>query len=214
MSKNPQMDAARMEKSKQRVLACGFKMFAEHGIESVTMPDLAKASDIDRSSIYRYFPTKADLVIAISSNVWENITTQNYERMGVETRTAAQRYEFWLDSFLVLYREHGDLLRFNQFFNVYVANEKVSEEQMEPFNRVIITLEARFHDTYELAKQDGTLRTDIPENGIFSATLHLMLAAVTRYAVGLVYQGGTEPEKELERLKKMLMREFVIQTNE
>ena len=67
-----------MEKSKQRVLACSFKMFAEHGIESVTMPDLAKASDIDRSSIYRYFPTKADLVIAISSNVWENITTQEY----------------------------------------------------------------------------------------------------------------------------------------
>ena len=45
---------------------------------------------------------------------------------------------------------------------------------------------------------------------IFSTTLHLMLAATTRYAVGLVYE-SREPGKELERLKGMLMREFTKQ---
>ena len=62
---------------------------------------------------------------------------------------------------------------------------------------------------YETAKQDGTLRTDIPEQKIFSTTLHLMLAAVTRYAVGLIYQGG-EPEEELTALKEMLMQRYTV----
>ena len=44
---------------------------------------------------------------------------------------------------------------------------------------------------------------------MFSTTLHLMLAAVTRYAVGLVYEGGTEPEKELTVLKEMLMGRYL-----
>jgi hypothetical protein len=44
---------------------------------------------------------------------------------------------------------------------------------------------------------------------MFSTTLHLMLAAVTRYAVGLVYipASGLDAEKELEKLKEaMLLR--------
>ena len=44
---------------------------------------------------------------------------------------------------------------------------------------------------------------------MFSTTLHLMLAAVTRYAIGLVYipENGFDAEKELEKLKEaMLLR--------
>ena len=67
-----------------------------------------------------------------------------------------------------------------------------------------------FHRIYEKAKIDGTVRTDIPENEIFSSTLHLMLAAVTRYAVGLVYDGGTDPEQELRLLKDVLYSRFTV----
>jgi hypothetical protein len=37
-----------------------------------------------------------------------------------------------------------------------------------------------------------------------------MLAAVTRYAVGLVYHGGADPEKELTLLKDLLFRQYVV----
>ena len=40
------------------------------------------------------------------------------------------------------------------------------------------------------------------------AAVHLMPAAVTRCAVGLVYHEGTDPEQELLLLKNMLLREF------
>ena len=208
MSRNAAMDAARMEKNKQRVLRKALELFAEKDIENVSMPDIAKAVKMDRSSIYRYFPSKLDLVIAISATMWQEFAEQNF---GTEIfkETAAERYELWLDSFLDLYRNHRGMLRFNQFFNVYVASEEVPPEQMEPFARVITELEKRFHDVYVMGQEDGTLRTDLPEQRIFSVTLHLMLAAVTRYAVGLIYEGATEPEEELLELKEMLMHRFV-----
>ena len=45
---------------------------------------------------------------------------------------------------------------------------------------------------------------------MFSTTLHLMLAAVTRYAVGLVYipENGLDAEKELEKLKEALLMRY------
>ena len=78
---------------------------------------------------------------------------------------------------------------------------------MDAYKNVIQTLEKRFAGLYLKGQQDGTLRTDMTEKKMFSTTLHLMLAATTRYAVGLVYE-SREPEKELERLKSMLMRMF------
>ena len=209
MSRNPELDAARMTENKDKIVMLSYKLFAERGIEAVSMSDIAKAVKYDRSSLYRYFQTKQDLAVSISAYVWGKITTQNYERAGARAPTAAQRYEFWLDSFLLLYRERRDILRFNQFFNVYMANEKVPAGQMEPYGKVIEELANGFHDVYELAKQDGTLRTDLPEKKIYSVTLHLMLAAVTRYAVGLVYQSDeSTAEEELTALKEMLMQRY------
>ena len=78
MSRNAAMDAARMEKNKQRVLRKALELFAEKDIENVSMPDIAKAVKMDRSSIYRYFPSKLDLVIAISATMWQEFAEQNF----------------------------------------------------------------------------------------------------------------------------------------
>ena len=63
---------------------------------------------------------------------------------------------------------------------------------------------------YLKAEQDHTIRTDEPEELMFSKTLHLMLAVVTRYAVGLVYtpENGFDPEKELLFQKNMILKEY------
>ena len=52
------------------------------------------------------------------------------------------------------------------------------------------------------------MRTDVPAKKIMLTTLHLMLAAVTRYAVGLVYTDGSDPDQELAVLKEMLMERY------
>ena len=110
----------------------------------------------------------------------------------------------------MLYRDHRDLLRFNQFFNVYVQSEKMDAEMISPYQGMINVLETHFHNIYAKAQQDHTLRTDMPEIEMFSATLHLMLAAVTRYAVGLVYvpESWFDAEKELEKMKMALLHEY------
>ena len=68
----------------------------------------------------------------------------------------------------------------------------------------------RFRLIWEKGARDGTLRTEIPWQEAFSATLHMMLAAVTRYAVGLVYrpEGAAEPEEELKILRDLLLGRY------
>lgn len=210
MGFNAETDAKRKAATRQKIVETGFHVFAEKTIDAVNLTEVAKAAGLGMATVYRNFNSKTALVLEIGTWVWSNYKGEqkkNMERTGV---TGGEEYELYLDAFINLYRNQRDILRFNQFFNIYVQREGIPSEMMRPYNDVIEALVKRFHVTYEKGKADGTLRTDESETEIFSKTIHLMLAAVTRYAVGLVYDGGIDPEKELLFLKDMLMHAYVI----
>ena len=198
---------------RKELLEKGYELFSTKSIESIGMRDVAKAVGCGSTSVYRYYGSKPDFVVAVAIWKWEQFQEENQKRrpsVNFEGMTAEEIFEFYLDSFLVLYRDHKDLLRFNQFFNVYVQSEHIDKGTLSPYRDMIGRLRERFHDMYLKAEQDKTIRTDEPEEEMFSKTLHLMLAAVTRYAVGLVYipEHGFDAEKELIFQKQVLLKEY------
>ena len=205
--------AEKIEARRKELLEKGFEVLSEKGIDPTAMQDVADAVGCGIASLYRYFDKKQGFVVAVATWKWEQFLEEYGKRgsgMDHDGMTAAESFEFYLDSFLELYRRHSDLLRFNQFFNVYVSAEHIGTDTLQPYRDMIGKLRERFHRIYEKARQDKTLRTDVPEDEMFSATLHLMLAAATRYAVGLVYipESGFDAEKELSVQKEMLMERY------
>ena len=194
---------------RQIFLEHGFALFSTRSIEAVAMPDVAKASGHGIATLYRYYNNKAGFAVAIAEWKWGEFFKENRKRRpsaDFAGMTAAQMYSFYLDSFLQLYRNNKALLRFNQLFNVYLQSEPVEGGTVDAYRALLKPVTEFFHLMYERAKEDGTVRTDVPEEEMLSLTVHLMLAAVTRYAVGLVYQppGGFDELEELEALKEML----------
>ena len=214
MGRNQEKDAIEMAARNQRILEEGFSVFAERGIANVTMADVAKAASIGIASLYRYYSTKQELVLTIATWAWKNYFAEQTDKINrIERKdiTAAENVDFFLESFLDLYRNHKDLLRFNQFFNVFLQSEQIPAERTQPYTRVIASLEERFERIYRRGQEDGSLRSDIPEGEMFSTLVHLMLAAVTRYAVGLVYfNRESDEEKELKLQKELLLHRFCV----
>ena len=204
-----------VEARRKELLEKGYELFSSKSIEAISMRDVADAVGCGSASVYRYYGSKPDFVVAVATWKWEQFQKENQKRMpraNFEGMTAAEIFEFYLDSFLVLYRDYRNLLRFNQFFNVYVQSEHIDTGTLSPYRDMIGRLRERFHDMYLKAEQDKTIRTDEPEEEMFSKTLHLMLAVVTRYAVGLVYipESGFDAEKELITQRNMLYKEYTV----
>ena len=211
--RDKEKDAAQMAIKRKDFLEKSYELFTRKNIESVSMIEIAKACGYGTMTLYRYFSTKPQLVVAVAVWIWGQTIRENQAHrpsLDFEGMTAAQIFAFYLDLFIDLYRNHRDLLRFNQFFNIYLQSERIDPEVMKPYRAMIEGLKSNFQVIYARAEQDHTVRTDQSEEEMFSATLHLMLAAVTRYAIGLVYDGGTEPEAELILLRDMLLRHYVI----
>ena len=202
----------KMEKQ-QHILETAYALFSEKGITPVTITDVAEASGVGRATMFRYFPSKLELVIAIGTWKWEEYIDRYNALLPpekMETITGAEWLRFFLDAFLDLYRNHADILRFNYNFNSYLRYEAGEAEQRQPYLRMTDGLGELFHQLYERGKADGTLNTDYSEHAMFSSIFHIMLAAVTRYAVGLVvvYENSSQPESELVMLAEMLLARF------
>ena len=186
---------------RKRIMETGFNIFSERGIEAVTMPEVAEASGVSRATLYRYFPTKLDLVLAIGLETWADYINYRTELISPETHanwTAAEFLGYFLDSFIDLYRYHRDLLRFNYDLNSFMRKESGAAQVIGKYQEIADGVRAQFHDLFERGKKDGTIRTDLQEESMFSGPFHIMLAAITRYSVGLLYL--TRPEEEEREL--------------
>lgn len=213
--RNGKKDELRMAALRETMLAEGFRLFSERGIEAVGMQEVAKACHLGIATLYRYFGTKLDLVLAIGERKWAEYG--DYARAlhrvrNAEAMTAAEELDFYLDFYLDLYEHHKDLLRFNQNFNNYVQHEGATAAQLEPYLLAVSGLGGLVRNIYEKGRRDGTIRTDVDAEKLFTATSHITLAVVVRFAQGVLYDAEREADRteELRLLKKMLLREFVV----
>ena len=211
--RNQEKDAIQMAANRQKIMQAGYDLFVKRTIDGVSLDEVAKTSKIGIATLYRYYGNKVELVIAIAVWKWGEFL-KTYDRNQNESggeHTGAENLANYLDTYLDLYRNHKDLLRFNQFFNVYLQGSQADKERTALYQAMIDGIADRFRMIWEKGAQDGTMRTDTSTwQKAFSSTLHIMLAAITRYAVGLVYQPaeGAEPEEELKMLRDMLYREY------
>ena len=211
--RNQAKDAIEMAAKREKILEAGFHLFSKKTIPSVTMNDVANACGLGIATVYRYYRSKPTLVLAIATWLWEGYVTRNarlLEETDISGYTAIQRYGFFIDTFIDLYRNQKEMLQFNQLFNIYIRSEQVPEDELNAYNHMIGNMSGKFQEMILKGMRDGTIRSDISGEKIFSSTLHLMLAVTTRYAFGLVYtpEGGEEEERELQLLKQMLVSEY------
>jgi len=211
--RNLEKDEIEMTARREAMLKEGFHLFAEKGIEAVTMQEVAKACNLGIATLYRYFNTKLVFVIAVGAKMWtefyDEIETE-YARRGGDMMNAAEELDFYLSTYILLYREHRDLLRFNQNFNGYILHEQATEEQLRDYLLSIEPFTRKFHILYEKGLRDGSIRTDEPEQTMFNTTMHIMLAVCGRYAQGVVVRGSDPDDltKELMILKRMILNTY------
>ena len=213
--RNREKDELEMAERRNTILREGVRLFESKGIETTGMQEIADACHLGIATLYRYYRNKLDLVIDIGTRQWEQYfvhISNTRARQNVNRMTAAKELEFYLDFYIDLYRNHKDLLRFNNNFNSYVMHEGATAEQLKPYLTAIGSISIFFHSLYEKGKKDGTIRTDMPEEKMFASTVHIMLAVAVRFAQGLLYSAKTETDRteEFNLLKYMILKAFVI----
>lgn len=205
-----QKKSSMKDNRRKAIINAAFQIFVEKKIEPVSMGEIAEAAGVGRATLFRYYPNKLELVIAVCAAKWKeylDALDANRPLESIGDIPAIDRFIFTLDSYIDMYQHHKDLLQYNDNFNHYVTHEGVKDKQLEEFHASLYSVDTRLEWMYEKAKEDHTFRTDIPKEEFFRVTVHTMMTACTYCASGFIW--GSEDNKdytpELLRIKEMIL---------
>ncbi|MER2107482.1 MAG: TetR/AcrR family transcriptional regulator [Solibacillus sp.] len=183
------------------------ELILQRGIHDVQLQDVAQEAGIGIATLYRYFPNKEQLVLAVSNIITQQMT----EALRAITTTAGTAYE-QLECMLDYYIEFSDepehrFLKFFRAFEQYKPGMEESEAHAEylAIRRELVTV---LLILVEKGKQDGSLRSDIDLNVYIVTAIHNMSHFTTETA--LIQYDPMLPleltmKKQLVLLKDMLL---------
>ncbi|QUW20776.1 TetR/AcrR family transcriptional regulator [Sporosarcina sp. Marseille-Q4063] len=137
-------------------------LFLEHGLDHVQMQHIADAEGIGIATLFRYFPKKNKLIVAVAvQNLERNI--QHFEEIVSADQPAVERLKRVLDHLTVKNTaEIKHSTKFREAFESYASFTKEPLEDIEDY----INVQKRIADILlriaEDGKVDGSIRADIP----------------------------------------------------
>lgn len=80
--------------ARSKIVATAIDLFSRHGVEKVTVEHIADVADVGKGTIYNYFATKEDLVVAFMVELEERLQTRLMRQANASAslESALQKY--------------------------------------------------------------------------------------------------------------------------
>jgi len=179
MARTTGSDGARTEEA---IRAAAIELIAARGFEAMTLRELAERVGVQPGSIYRYFPSKSQLLVELLVEHLEFLLRQ-WERERPATDDPAELLRAFVDFHI---RSHTLRRR-----EVFVANMELRSLAPADYRRVV-ALRRRYED----------ILTGILREGIRAGAFHLPDARVATFAILAMLTGVGNWYKDGGRLGK------------
>jgi len=188
-------DSADYDRMRQRLVAAAWEFASEHGLRRLTLNAVAEQADCARSSVYRYFDNKEQLLGA----VWQDRVLAIGHELDAEVRRWSDPREQIVRSlYLAVIRvRSGPSL---ELFRALLVNDEqhMADIALEYIPRIageILAIDSIYAD----ARAHGLLRDDISDEDILRWLVTVAIALVQQSSL------GSAPEQELGFLRRMLV---------
>ena len=79
-----QTKSSMKDNRRKAIINAAFQIFVEKKIEPVSMGEIAEAAGVGRATLFRYYPNKLELVIAVCAAKWKEYLEELRDRSGQE----------------------------------------------------------------------------------------------------------------------------------
>lgn len=175
--------AALREQNKQLTTEKALSLFIRQGVDQTSIKDIARAVGITERSVYRYFETRSQLILATTFLFWQRISSQVNDLVADQidqALTGIQRIRLMLRFYSTLYLEHPEYVRYilNAETALYNAGFTVAIRSRPP---------GRFEDSdsplvqaIRLGLADGTVSREADVKEIYYNAYDAILGTMQR----------------------------------
>lgn len=176
-------------------------MFLKNGIEPVAMTDIAKKCDIGVATLYRYFGTKAEIVVEAGTAIWKDMMVllgDVYDSDVYKGQKGIEQIESLLGFYLSLYKDHPDFMRFVHQFDRYVIDRKMTGDSLSEYQKSVLDVYPLFDKAYKKACREGDARKGLPLRRIYLTSTHALMAMSSKFLEGDIIPDDAAEDKTEE----------------
>ena len=199
------------ENNKKLVTEKALECFIENGIEKTKVSDIARRSGLTERSIFRYFATKTDIVIAASFLYWEK--AEKYTREALEKERRADltgieqiRVILYAYSSLLLADPRG--IRFSLDAEVALYNAGKYHEVVNRPPEKYETYAGPLAQAVQVGIADGTVNPHANIKQLYYNAYDSILGMMQRLTVGVPSVTELDTESRLRAICDMYTSEF------
>ena len=175
---------SRREKNKQKVTKCALDIFIENGIESTRIGKIASRSQLTERSIFRYFNTKADLVLAAALLFWsESIEKINSLEDTSNDLTGIEQIHQIFTTYVDAFEENQKKFIFIHEAEAYLS--RYFNNQWEKYKPIILEISKVSNLSKAIAKglKDGTVSNKSNLNYLYLNSFDALLGLMQKLAI-------------------------------
>jgi len=185
--------SAEYDKIKGKIVQCAWDLICDKGAESLRLDEVAKQSGCSRSSVYRYFDSKKELLVAVLMK-WLFDTTEKLNPILENIEDPVERLVEGIYGPIHAVRTDQYL---SQMWNS--KNNSSSDLAALALEAIPEAMSVILDPFFELANTKGWLRKDLTSE---EAARWILMVII---AMGVFGSGGLTPEKEKDYLRKMIV---------
>ncbi len=191
------------EETRLLILGTAWKLFMERGFFDTQMKDVAAATGLSRTSLYRYYADKNDLAMALAERIFQEL---GRDTAWMDERKAAGKPLTGLEAISLYLKRHWlspafhDQFVFLAEFDAYFSGKRIPTDFKESIRTSMRADGDRaLEELFREALRDGSLRSDLDP--------HLAMATVLNAVRGLqqrlLLRGSALVEARPEELGRM-----------
>jgi AcrR family transcriptional regulator len=179
--------AAHRENQREWILEVAQNLYTQHGIEAVTLADIAKAAHLTKATLYRYFSSKEEMAEEIFKVVTRGWGERNKREVWAVPGNGYQYVARFVTSHFNYLFQNSREARFVAEFNYKYAQAWPAELMSRLLAETLSEERQRLLDAIRGGQADGTLRPDIdPE---------VLLATIFNFNSGMLSRVGEMGDK-------------------
>jgi AcrR family transcriptional regulator len=187
------------------ILEAAEQVFSQKGIEKSTMQDVASEANIGIATLFRYFPRKEKLIVAVATRMLEPMLDY-FKYVADLPNTCLEKIEKLFD-FFIQDQNHLSII-FMVNFESYASHSSEPVEDVLNFNALNRKIWHEYSRIIQNGVEDGSIRAGLPVKETLITLMNsfaLFSRKLTMKKNILLLESDLDSDDQLELLKRIFL---------
>ena len=178
------------------ILKTATDLFVTRGIGEVTIKDIADNAEIGEATVYRYFGTKTNIVLACALALGQKTYEEFFDLS--KGKTGYDKLEIFYNSYLNVFKKSPSHFYFIKEFDAYMCSR--GETSLNEYEKNLNLFKQDFMEAYKLGLSDGSVKEIKQIEVFYFSTTHALLELCKKLSMK---KGVLEQDKSLKKVSEI-----------